>query len=214
MVLIFKVKDDIRNCSCYGAVKCLGHGMKVMERVLVKRFCTVVSVDEIQFSFMPERGTIGVVFILRRMHELYQTRGKKLCICFVDLEKAFDRVLRNVLEWAMRKKEIPEVLVRSVMSLYEGARPRVRVGSELSDMFLVNVWLHQESVLSPFLFAVVVDVVTEFAREGALSELLYDLFVISGTIEGLRNKFIKWKEVFESMGSKVNLGKTKVKAAA
>ena len=35
----------------------------------------------------------------------------------VDLEKAFDRVPRKVLEWAMRKKVILEVLVRSVMSI-------------------------------------------------------------------------------------------------
>ena len=34
-------------------------------------------------------------------------------MCFVDL----DRVTRNVLEWALRKKEIPEVLVRSVMGM-------------------------------------------------------------------------------------------------
>ena len=30
------------------------------------------------------------------------------------------------------------------------------------------------------------------------------------TIEGLRNKFLKWKEAFESKGLKVNLEKTKV----
>ena len=54
---------------------------------------------------------------------------------FVYLVKAFDRVLRNVLEWTMRKKGIPEVLVRSVMSLYEGAKTRVRVDSELSEKF-------------------------------------------------------------------------------
>ena len=30
---------------------------------------------------------------------------------FSELEKAFDRVPRTVLEWTMRKKEIPEVLV-------------------------------------------------------------------------------------------------------
>ena len=40
-------------------------------------------------------------------------------MCFVDIEKAFDRVAMNVLEWAMRKKGISEVLVRSVMSLCE-----------------------------------------------------------------------------------------------
>ena len=62
----------------------------------------------------------------------------------------------------------------------------------------------------PFL-AVVVDVVTEFAREGALSELLYadDLFLMSDAIEGLRNKFLKWMEI-ESKDLKINLGKTMV----
>ena len=82
-------------------------------------------------------------------------------MCFVDQEKAFDRVLRKVLEWAMRKKRIPDVLVRSVMSLYEGAKTRLRVDSELSEEFEVKVGMHQGSVLLPFLFALVVDVVTE-----------------------------------------------------
>ena len=64
-------------------------------------------------------------------------------------------------------------------------------------------------MLSPFLFAVVVDV-TEFAREGALGELLYadDLVLMSETIEGLMNKFLKWKDTFESKGLKVDLGQT------
>ena len=133
-------------------------------------------------------------------------------MCFVDLEKSIGRVPRKVLELAMRKKGILEVLVRSVMSLYERAKTRVRVDSELSEEIEVKVGMHQGSVLSPFLFAEVVDVVTELDREGALSELLYadDLVLMSETIEGLRNKFLKWKEAFESKCFKVNLGKTKV----
>ena len=92
----------------------------------------------------------------------------------------------------MRKKGIPEVLVRSVMSQYEGEKTRVRVDSELSEESEVKVGMHQRFVLSPFLSAVVVDDVTEFAREGALSELLYadDLVLISETSEELRNEFL------------------------
>ena len=48
------------------------------------------------------------------------------------------------------------------LSLYEGAKTRVRVDSELSEEFEVTVEMHQGSVLSPFLFAVMVGVVTEF----------------------------------------------------
>ena len=50
-------------------------------------------------------------------------------MCFVDLEKAFDRVLRKVVEWAMRKRSVPEVMVRAVMSLYDGAKTRVVSGA-------------------------------------------------------------------------------------
>ena len=69
---------------------------------------------------------------LRRMPEEYHAKGKS-CMCFVDLEKAFDIVQRKVLEWAMRRKII-RVLVRSVINLYEGAKTRVRVHSDLSEV--------------------------------------------------------------------------------
>ena len=105
-------------------------------------------------------------------------------MCSVDIEQAFDRVTRKVLEWAMRKKGIPEDTVGPVISLHEGAKTRVRVNSEASEEIEVKVGMHKGSVSLPFLFAVVVDVVTEFARECALSELLYadDLVLMNGTI--------------------------------
>ena len=131
------------------------------------------------------------MFILRWLQEEYHAKGKKLYTCFVDPEKAFDRVPRKVLEWAMRKKGIPDVLVRSVLSLYLRAKTRVGVDSEPSEEYEAKVRMHQGCVLSPFLFALVIDVVTELAGEGALSELLYagDIVLTSETIEGLWDKF-------------------------
>ena len=72
----------------------------------------------------------------------------------------------------------------------------VRVNSELSEKFEVKVRMHQEYVLSAF-FAVG-DVVTEFAREVALSELLFigDLVLMSETFNGIMNKFFKWTDSF------------------
>ena len=116
------------------------------------------------------------------------------------------------MEWSLRMKGIPEVIVKAVMSLYEDAKTRVRVGSGLSDEFPVKVGVHQGSVLSPLLFAIVVDVVTKGAREGLLKELLYadDLVLTSESLVELQEKFRKWKDAFESKGMKVNLGKTKM----
>ena len=43
----------------------------------------------------------------------------------------------------MSKTEIPEVLVRSVMRLYEGAKTKARADSELSEKLEVKVGMHQ-----------------------------------------------------------------------
>ena len=45
--------------------------------------------------------------------------------------------------------------------------------SVLSEELEANVGMHQGCVLSSYLFALAIDVVTKFAREGVLSELLY-----------------------------------------
>ena len=76
----------------------------------------------------------------------------------------------------------------------------------------MKVGVDQGSAFSPLLLAIVVDVITESVRNGLMSEMLYvnDLVLTSETMDGLREKFWKWKEVFESKGLKVNLGKTKV----
>ena len=73
-------------------------------------------IDEMQFGFMPGKGATHALFILRMQKE-FCGREKKLYMCFVDLEMAFDRVPRKVMEWALRKKGLAEVLVQAVMSL-------------------------------------------------------------------------------------------------
>ena len=111
----------------------------------------------------------------------------------------------------MRKKDLSKVIIRAMMSLYYGAKTKVRVGSQLSQEFCVQVGVHQGSVLSPLLFAIAVDVILENAREGSMNEILLDDFVLmSKSIENLKERFLKWKEAFESKRLKVNLKKTKV----
>ena len=104
------------------------------------------------------------------------------------------------------------MLVLAVMSLYDGSRTKVIVGSGTSDEFGVRVGVHQGSVLSPLIFAIVVDVVTKHAREGLLNEILHadDLVLMSESLEQLRERFQKWKRALEGRGLKVNVGKTKM----
>ena len=108
IVPIFKGKGDVMSCRSYREVKLLEHGMKIVERVLEKRIRTLVNLNKMQFGFMPGKETVDAIFIVRRTQEKYQKKVKKLYMCFVELEKAFDVVPRKVMEWAMRKKGLSE----------------------------------------------------------------------------------------------------------
>jgi len=69
----------------------------------------------------------------------------------VDLEKAFDRVPREVIRWAVRKLGVEEWLVLAVMSMYIGAKTFVRTVYGNSSCYEVKVGMHQGSALSPLL---------------------------------------------------------------
>ena len=95
----FKGKGDVMSCGSYRGVKLLEHCMKIIERVLERRIRAIVDFDVAQFGFMPEKGTIDALFLVRRLQEEHRAKDKRMYMCFVDLEKAFDRVRRRVMEW-------------------------------------------------------------------------------------------------------------------
>ena len=54
-----------------------------------------------QYGFMPERGTVESVLVLRRFHEKFRVKNKK-CFIFLDLEKTLYKVPSEVICSALR----------------------------------------------------------------------------------------------------------------
>ena len=98
------------------------------------------------------------------------------------------------------------------MSLYEGAKTKLKAGTHLSVEFEVKVGVHQVSVLSPLLFGIVIDVVTNEIKDGTPHKILYadDIVLMAETMAELQKLFCIWKRTLESKEQKVNLVKTKV----
>ena len=143
----------------YCGLKLTEQVMKVLKSIVdgLIRQVQVVSIDDSQFGFVPGRGTTDAIFVVRQLQEKYLAANKRLYMAFVDLEKAFDRVPRKVIWWALRKLGVDELIVRLVQGMYSNARSRVRVGEGYSEEFEVKVGVHQGSVLSPLLFIIVLE---------------------------------------------------------
>ena len=212
LINLYKGKGDALVRGNYRGLKLTDQVMKLQERVMVHFIREMVNFDEMQFSFTPGKGTIDALFIVRQMQEKYLAKGEKLYLAFVDLEKAFDRVPRKVLWWAMRSLGVEEWAVRVVQNMYANARSRVRVNGQYSEEFGVGVGVHQGSVLSPVLFIMVLEALSREFRTGCPWELLYadDLIIMALSESELVRKIELWKRGMERKGLRVNMPKTKV----
>ena len=212
IINLYKGKGDALDRGNYRGLKLLDHVMKVLERVVESFIRERVNIDDMQFGFMPGRGTSDAIFILRQLQEKCLAKNKNLYLAFVDLEKAFDRVPRRVIWWAMRKLGLEEWIVSLVQSMYKNTKSKVRVNSLFTDEFDVKVGVHQGSVLSPLLFIIVLEALSREFRTGTPWELLYadDLVIIAETEEELRARLLVWKRSLEEKGLRVNIGKTKI----
>ena len=63
--------------------------------MLEKRIICQVSIDNMQFGFMPGKGNTDAIFIMQQVQEKHQAKKKKLYYAFVDLEKEFDSPKRG-----------------------------------------------------------------------------------------------------------------------
>ncbi|KAK3556392.1 hypothetical protein QTP70_007987 [Hemibagrus guttatus] len=150
VVPLFK-KGDRRVCSNYRGITLLSLPGKVYSRVLERRVRLLVEprIQEEQRGFRPSRGTLDQLYTLHRVLEGSWEFAQPVHMCFVNLEKAFDRVPRGIL-W--------EVLWEyGVRGLYNRSRSLVCIASCKSALFPVHVGLRQGCPLSPVLFIVFMD---------------------------------------------------------
>ena len=142
----FEGKGDAVERGNFRGLKLLDHLMKVFERVIEKYIREAVNIDDMQFGFMPVKGTMDAIFISRIVQESFLAKKKDLYFTFVDLEQAFDRVPRQVVTWALRKVGLEEWIIRVVKAIYENAKSAVNINGTIGDPFPVKVGVHQGSI--------------------------------------------------------------------
>ena len=210
LIPIFKNKGDVQSCSNYRGIKLIGHTMKLWERIIERRLRRDLTFSNQQYGFMPGKSTTDALFSLRVLMEKYREGQKELHCVFVDLEKAYHKVPREEVWYCMRKSGLAEKYVRIVQDMYDGSTTAVRCAVGVTEGFEVKVGLHQGSALSPCLFAMVMDRMTDDIREEAPWTMMFadDIVICSESKEQVEEKLESWIYALERRGMKVNRRKT------
>ncbi|TWW77398.1 R2DM Retrovirus-related Pol polyprotein from type II retrotransposable element [Takifugu flavidus] len=219
VVPLFK-KGDRRVCSNYRGITLLSLPGKVYSGVLERRVRRIVEprIQEEQCGFRPGRGTVDQLYTLSRVFEGAWEFAQPVHMCFVDLEKAFDRVPRGVLWGVLREYGVSGPLIRAVRSLYDRCQSLVRIAGSKSNSFPVRVGLRQGCPLSPILFIIFMDRISRCSHgvEGIwfgdlrIASLLFadDVVLLAPSARDLQLSLDRFAAACEAAGMRISTSKS------
>ena len=141
------------------------HTSKVMLKILQARLQQYVNreLPDVQAGFRKGRGTRDQVANIRWIIEKAREFQKNIYFSFIDYAKAFDCVDHNKLWEILQEMGIPDHLTCLLRSLYSGQEATVKTGHGATDWFHIGKGVRQGCILSPCLFNLYAEYITQNA---------------------------------------------------
>ncbi|XP_070019709.1 secreted RxLR effector protein 78-like [Nicotiana tabacum] len=114
---------------------------------------------------------------------------------FIDLEKSYDKVSMEVLWRCLKVSDILMAYIRVIKDMYDGAKTQARIVGADSEHFSIVMGLHLGSTLSPFLFALAMDVLSRHIQGAVPWCMLFadDILLIDETRSGVNARLELWR---------------------
>uniref|UniRef100_A0A8D8TDU0 Craniofacial development protein 2 n=1 Tax=Cacopsylla melanoneura TaxID=428564 RepID=A0A8D8TDU0_9HEMI len=216
-------KPNATECKDFRTISFICHVTKAITRILIKRIEGKIEqhLGEDQFGFRKGRGTRDAMGCMRMIAERMMDVNKDLYACFIDWEKAFDRVEWNILLRVLKDIELNWKDRRLIRELYKGQKVVVRIESEETEEITIGRGVRQGCCMSPALFNLYAEKLLEEALnntpgikigEENLKNIKYadDQAVLAESERALQIMIDNINEAGRRYGMKINAGKTKV----
>ena len=217
-------KDDPNNFRGISISSCFG---KLFIKILKNRLQSFIDerglISKYQGSGKASSRTADHLMVIQYMiNKIVKGEKKKLYTCFVDIKKAYDCTNRELLYYMLLTQyEIGGNFLKILQSMYDNHEVFIRVSDGLLQPIKTTIGLKQGCGISPLLFNLFIDKITEIFDETCdpvnlagedLSCLLWadDLILMSSSPEGLQNSINKTSAFYTDLGLELNTKKTKV----
>ena len=218
-------KGDLSLCKNYRGIMLLSTAGKVLNRIILDRMREAVDkiLRENQAGFRPSRSTAHQIATLRIIVEQSLEWRSPLYVNFIDYEKAFDSLDRNVLRDLMANYGIPIKIISLVKNAYEGTSCRIFHDGGLTESFSIKTGVRQGCLLSPFLFLLAMDMVMKETTTGSRNGIQWtlvdqledldfadDLALLAHAHSQMQAKTSKLKAISSKFVLNINTDKTKI----
>ena len=216
-------KDNALDCEDHRTISLICHASKVMLKVLTKRIEGRAKefLSKGQFGFRSGVGTRDAIGVMRMLYERNLEHGNDLYVCYVDFEKAFDRVRWDKMMQVLRELKVDWKDRRLIKDLYMRQTAVVRLECGDTEPGVIGRGVRQGCPLSPLLFSIYAESMMRDAidsiEEGMVvgGRLLKDVrfaddqAVLASSKEGLQRLMDGLNSAAEDYGMRVNVKKTK-----
>lgn len=222
-VLIPK-KPNPRECSDYRTIALMSHTLKLFLKIIHGRIYKKLEEDmsSTQFGFRAGLGTREALFASSVLFQRCLDMNQDVFACYIDFEKAFDKVKHDKLHQILASKNIDLEDARIINNLYWGQRANTKVEDELTEEIEIRRGVRQGCILSPLLFNLYSDTIfneTLEDEEGGivingevLNNIRYadDTVLLASNPIDIQRLLNKLNDRCNEYGLKINLKKTKL----
>lgn len=228
IVIPIEKKQGAQECVEFRTISLVSHASKILLKILTRRLEAKAEafLGDDQYGFRRGCGTREGIAAMRTLYERSLEHDNKVYVCFVDYEKAFDRVnwvklmavLQSIgIDWRDRKL---------IKNLYWKQTAYVRIGDMLSERCEIGRGVRQGCSLSPLLYNIYDEAMMREALEevdhgvkvgGQLIKTIRfadDKAVTASSQRGLQQLMDNIDRVTKEYGMKINVKKTKVMCIA
>ena len=213
-------KAGTLECSKHRTIAISSQISKVILRVVMERLKGRIrqEVGEEQFGFLEGKGTTNAIFVLRMLAERAIEMQKDIYVCFIDYEKAFDRVKHGELIQMLESIGADGKDIRMIENVYWNQKAAVKIDGEQSEWVEIKRGVRQGCVMSPDLFSLYGEfIMREAEDEGGLkvggrsvNNIRYadDTVLIADSEEKLLSLLQRVHIASEEKGLSINVAKT------
>lgn len=217
-------KSSARKCAEYRTISIMSHALKLLLSIVNKRIENKIDkyLSETQFGFRQKRGTRDAIALFKLVIQRALAVDRKIFACFVDYEKAFDKVEHTRMLEILQKYGIDKEDLQIIKNLYKQQKANIRLGNSTTERFCnIRKGVRQGCPLSPKLFNVYAEEIMRhksFIKCGLkingerLNEICYadDKVLIAETPQQLQRMVTRLDKESRKYGMKINIDKTKI----